>query len=227
VRVYFASVNGVHDLGGMHGFGPVELHDPALRFEYPWEPAVVAMQSAMEGRVTNIDEFRHAIERMDPVHYLGSTYFEHWVESILASCIEHGIVTADDFAARERAAREAAQAPVSSSDPWPPRPRHAHPFRRDAESEPRFPDGASVVTRKAHAQGHTRLARYARGMRGTVAEYRGCFVFPDTNAHGLGEEPQHVYSVRFEAEELWGESAEQGTTVYIDLFESYLEPMAV
>jgi nitrile hydratase beta subunit len=218
-------VNGVHDLGGMHGFGPVELHDPALRFEYDWEPAVVAMQSAMEGRVTNIDEFRHAIERMDPVHYLGSTYFEHWVESILASCIEKGVFAEAEFAAREAGYRAGRPPPVRvAAAPWPREAGEGHPFRREPEAPPRFAPGDYVMTVNAHPAGHTRLARYARRKRGTVSEYRGCFVFPDTNAHRLGEHPQHLYSVRFEAPELWGATAESGVSVWVDLFESYLEP---
>ncbi len=214
-------MNGVHDLGGMHGFGQVELHDPALRFEYPWEPAVVAMQSAMEGCVTNIDEFRHAIERMDPVHYLGSTYFEHWVESILASCIEHGLVTEGAFAAREEAVRDGRASAVSPAAAMPWR-REGHPFRRTSEAPPAFAAGDRVRTLAANRPGHTRLARYARGKHGVVEAYQGCFVFPDTNAHLLGEHPQHLYSVRFAAEELWGPDAEPGTSVNIDLFEGYL-----
>jgi nitrile hydratase len=218
-------VNGVHDVGGMHGFGPVELHDPALRFEYDWEPAVVAMQSAMEGRVTSIDEFRHAIERMEPVHYLGSTYFEHWVDSILTSCFEKGVFSEAEFAAREQAFREGrAPAVRPPPEPWPREAGEGHPFRREPGTRPRFAAGDAVVTANMHPAGHTRLARYARGKRGTIAEYRGFFVFPDTNAHRLGEHPQHLYSVRFEAAELWGASAEAGVAVWIDLFESYLEP---
>lgn len=221
---YTPRVNGVHDVGGMHGFGRVERHDPSLRFEYDWEPAVVAMQSAMEGRVTNIDEFRHAIERMDPVHYLGSTYFEHWVESIVTSCIEHGVVTEEEFASREAAARAGTlRAASPPAQPWRPLARPGHPFRREPAAPPRFGQGEVVRTRTMHPPGHTRLARYARGKRGQIAEYRGCFVFPDTNAHGLGESPQHLYSVRFAASELWGDSAEPNCPVFLDLFEGYLE----
>ena len=219
-------MNGVHDLGGMHGFGPVQRHDPALRFEYAWEPVAVAMQNAVDGPVINIDEFRHAIERMDPVHYLGSSYFEHWVESILDGCLAKGVFTEEGFEARERAFRDGV--PPSTglpSAPFQRRSRESHPFRREPAAHPLFKPGDSVRTKNIQPHGHTRLARYARDKAGQVDDYRGCFVFPDTNAHQLGECPQHLYSVRFEAAELWGESAEQGTAVHIDLFESYLLPV--
>ncbi len=84
--------------------------------------------------------------------------------------------------------------------------------------------GDAVLTRTMHPSGHTRLPRYARGKRGVIDAWRGCHVFPDTNAHGLGEQPQHVYSVRFDASELWGEAAEPSQRVYLDLWESYLQP---
>jgi nitrile hydratase len=216
-------MNGVHDLGGMHGFGPVDLHDPALRFEHEWEPAVVAMQSAMERSVTNIDEFRHAIERMDPVHYLGSTYFEHWVESVVTGCLEHGIFDETTLAARERAARDGDLAAAAPGPLRPARDRGAHPFRREAATAPRFVPGDHVATRNVAPAGHTRLARYLRGKPGVVDAYRGCFIFPDTNAHNLGESPQHLYSVRFEAADLWDGDAGEREAIYADLFESYLE----
>jgi nitrile hydratase len=95
---------------------------------------------------------------------------------------------------------------------------------RHAAVPPRFGVGAAVVTRNMHPSGHTRLPRYARGKRGAIAAHRGCHVFPDANAHGLGEQPQHVYSVRFDARELWGEAAEPNQHVYLDLWESYLLP---
>jgi nitrile hydratase len=208
----------------MQGFGPVELHGPGLRFEYPWEPAVVAMQSALEGTVNNIDEFRHAIERMDPVHYLGSTYFEHWLESFVTNCTEKGVITGDELVEREALASAGRLPAANAGSPSPRRNRGAHPFRREIEVAPRFAPGDCVRSRNFQPEGHTRLARYARDKAGVVDCYRGCFIFPDTSAHGLGECPQHLYSVRFEAAELWGDSAEAATAVYIDLFESYLEP---
>jgi nitrile hydratase len=232
-------MDGVHDLGGMHGFGPVEREANEPPFHAPWEATVVAiMRAGRAAGLYNIDEFRHGIERMDPAHYLGSSYFEHWLDGIARLLAEKGIVTPAEMEARmaslaarpdtpgpARTPRGAAPA-VAAPNPVPAagdRPGGETSFRV-ATAPPRFAAGAAVATRNIHPAGHTRLPRYARGKRGVVAQHRGCHVFPDANAHGLGEEPQHVYSVRFAASELWGEGAEPNQHVHLDLWESYLLP---
>jgi nitrile hydratase len=105
-----------------------------------------------------------------------------------------------------------------------PAPPPPHPFLRTVERPPAFRVGERVRTRNHQPKGHTRLTAYARARRGVVARVHPACVFPDTNAHFQGERPQHVYAVRFEARELWGESAEPGSCVHLDCFESYLEP---
>ena len=221
-------MDGIHDLGGMHGFGPVEREENEPPFHGRWEAVVVAIEAAgLGGGLYNIDEFRHGIERMDPAHYLGSSYFEHWLDGIARVLDEKGVVGAGELEARTRLLRERPDAPL----PAPPAGAAAAAGRR-SESEtsfrppagpPKFAMGAVVTTRTIHPAGHTRLPRYARGKRGVIDAHRGCHVFPDTHAHGLGEQPQHVYSVRFEARELWGDAAEPNQRVYIDLWESYLQ----
>jgi nitrile hydratase len=219
-------MDGVHDLGGMHGFGPVEREANEPPFHGRWEAAVVAIMRSTRGAFYNIDEFRHGIERMDPAHYLGSSYFEHWLDGIARVLMEKGVVDAAELEARTRLFRERPDAPLIA----PPaatgkaagrRPEEDTSFRTPA-GPPRFAIGAPVTTRTMHPVGHTRLPRYARGKRGVIDAHRGCHVFPDTHAHGLGEQPQHVYSVRFEARELWGEAAEPNQRVLLDLWESYL-----
>lgn len=215
-------MNGVHDVGGMHGFGPVE-REPTLPSLEPWEAIVVAINGALRAKgLVNIDEFRHAIERMGAAYYLESPYFEHWLVSFETLTTEKGFVDPGELSARaeriangvmEPAERVAAIAPVSGGPLG---------WRRPDGEPPRFAVGERVTTRNVHPAGHTRLARYARGKSGVVHQLRGTCVFPDTNAHLAGEDPQQVYSVRFEAVELWGDSAEAGTSVYIDLWESYL-----
>jgi nitrile hydratase len=101
--------------------------------------------------------------------------------------------------------------------------RGAH-ARRDVTVSPRFQVGQRVRARNMHPIGHTRLPRYARGRLGTIGRDHGVYVFPDTNAHFLGEKPQHVYSVRFSARELWGEQAAPRDSVYVDMWDDYLEP---
>lgn len=223
-------MNGIHDLGGMHGFGPVEREDHEPVFHAPWERTVLAMMRVGQANVFNLDEFRHAIERMDPAEYLASSYYERWLAAIERLYVEKGVITAEELAARTRYFREHPEA--SATDLVTPRPvaRPSQPgdprtlFRREGMAPPRFKPGDRVVTRTIHPRGHTRLPRYARGKRGVVERCHGVFVFPDTNAHGLGEQPQPVYSVRFDAAELWGESAEGRGAVNLDLWESYLLP---
>jgi nitrile hydratase len=250
-------VNGVHDLGGMHGFGPVEREVNEPVFHAPWEAEMVAISNAVRagGRaVMNIDEFRHGIERMDPVHYLASSYYEHWFDGISRVLIEKDVISADELEKRTAFFIDRPEAPAAAAianrlpgEPQPDRagargfkrepaaelvPRHHHldpfgsarGFKREPAAEPRFRPGERVVTRVFAPHGHTRLPRYARGKHGAVQRVHGTYVFPDSNAHGLGEQPQPLYSVEFDAHELWGEDAEQNQKLYLDLWESYLRP---
>jgi nitrile hydratase subunit beta len=223
-------VDGVHDLGGVHGFGPVAREENEPPFHAPWEAAVVAIMRTTLGRFYNLDEFRHAIERMEPAHYLSSSYYEHWLDGLARLLAEKGIITRDELEARAAffEARPGAPATAALTKP----PSTAAPGLamipetsvREAGAAPRFAAGDVVVTRNIHPRGHTRLPRYARGKRGVIAARRGTHVFPDANAHGLGEQPQPLYTVRFDARELWGDGAEPNHQVHLDLWEGYLLP---
>lgn len=229
-------MNGIHDLGGMHGFGVVE-HDPREPlFHADWERTVLAVQlTALGQRLYNLDELRHSIERMPPDEYLNATYYERWLAAIDRLLIEKGVIDAAELERRAAAFQDDPQAFPTPPSATPGETefvhpaldrRRGHPFRREASAPPRFAIGDTVLTKHWQPAGHTRLARYVRGKRGRVHRHQGCFVFPDANAHGRGEEPDHVYNVRFEAEELWGESAAHRDAVYVDLWESYIEPAA-
>jgi nitrile hydratase len=195
-----AAMDGIHDLGGMHGFGPVEIEPHEPLFHAPWEGRVFALSGvAIAAAGHNVDKFRHAIERIDPVTYLTAGYYGRWlraIETLLSDAGEIG--------------RPAGQVGRRS-------------VRRDAPRAPRFRAGDPVRARNLHPPGHTRLPRYARGKRGRIEAVYDAYVFPDTNAHDRGEDPQHVYCVAFAGEELWGADAEPGTVVHLDLFEPYLE----
>jgi nitrile hydratase len=224
-------MDGVHDLGGMQGFGPVEREENEPVFHAAWEAAVLAMMRASGSRgLFNIDEFRHGIERMAPAEYLRVTYYEKWLDGVTRLLVEKGVVRAAELAARLAffAAKPDAPATAALSAPPPPRrpfnPDWVHDVIRETGAAPRFAPGDVVMTREMHPHGHTRLPRYARGKRGAIRRCHGIHVFPDTNAHGAGEQPQPLYSVRFDARELWGESAEPNEAVHIDLWESYLLP---
>jgi nitrile hydratase len=224
-------MDGIHDLGGMHGFGPVERETAEPVFHAPWERTVVAIvRTAIGRRLINIDEFRHGIERMEPARYLASTYYARWLDGTSRVLVEKGVVGAREL--EERAGFFESHPGAAATDalpgpPPPPEPRAAWgpvDTVREETSPPRFKVGDAVVTRNLHPAGHTRLPRYARGKHGVIHRYHGVHVFPDSNAHGLGEQPQPLYSVTFQARELWGDAAEPGQAVHLDLWESYLGP---
>ncbi len=224
-------MDGVHDLGGMHGFGRVEREENEPPFHHAWEAAVLAMmRSGGSGGIYTIDEFRHSIERMVPAQYLTATYYEKWLDGITRLFVEKGVITREELQKRLDFFTRHPDAPATSVMAGPPPARSApdpnwllHAIR-DTGVRPRFAPGDRVVTRQFHPDGHTRLPRYARGKRGVIDRIHGTHVFPDTNAHGLGEQPQPLYSVRFDARELWAESAEPQQAVYLDCWESYLLP---
>jgi nitrile hydratase len=223
-------MDGVHDLGGMQGFGPVEREENEPTFHAAWEAAVLAMQHAGRmGLLYNIDEFRHGIERMAPAHYLRATYYEKWLEGMTRILVEKGVVGAEELAARQAFFEQKPDAPAAAGLSGPPPRRASRPasltdFIRETGVTPRFAPGDLVRTREMHPHGHTRLPRYARGKGGVIHRCHGIHVFPDTNAHRQGEQPQPLYSVRFDARALWGESAEPNQAVHVDLWESYLLP---
>ncbi len=223
-------MNGVHDLGGMQGFGPVEREVNEPVFHAEWEKSVLAMNvAAMTQRLYNVDEFRHGIERMGAAHYLASGYYEHWFAAVETLLIEKGVVKRTELDARTAALGANPAAHPRRDDPalsarLLPAVRAGSAATSEAAPAPRFRAGDRVLTRNTHPAGHTRLPRYARGRHGTIERFHGVYTLPDAHAHGRGRQPQPLYSVRFEGRELWGESAEPGAWVYLDLWESYLEP---
>jgi nitrile hydratase len=202
------AVNGVHDMGGTHGFGPVVREPDEPVFHAAWEGKVRAMMRLTRGAgYYNLDEFRHAIERMPPEDYLRAGYYERWLHSVETLLLQKGVITADELASG-RPSR-----PASAPNPPPQTP---------PALAARFKPGDRVVTRNMHPKGHTRLPRYARGMRGVIRTVNGPFLLPDSSAHGRGPDWQACYAVEFSARELWGEGAPAGDRVCVDLWESYL-----
>jgi len=217
-------MNGVHDMGGMTCFGPIRREENEPNFHSPWERRVFALTMLAIGQVDTVDAFRHAIERMDPAHYLSSSYYEHWLAALETLAAEKGVLTQGELATGT-----VKDASAGGGTPLPPEAipavvQHGAPASRETgRTTPRFKPGDRVVARNLNPPGHTRLPRYVRGKRGTIDRVHGTFVYPDTNAHGGGEQPQPVYSVRFDAVELWGPTASARDSLYIDLWEDYLE----
>jgi nitrile hydratase beta subunit len=223
-------VNGVHDMGGMHGMGPVQPDQDEPVFHHRWEARVFALVRAMGafGR-WNIDASRHQRELIPAADQLRMSYYERWLAGLSELLVRHGFVSAGELARGPASPGEAAAPPQPPATPalWaaevPAFIARGSPASRDSSGAPRFHPGERVRARNLNPVGHTRLPRYVRGKSGTVDRIHGVFVFPDTNAHFLGESPQHVYSVRFEARELWGEDFVSADAVYVDLWEDYLD----
>lgn len=213
-------MDGIHDLGGMHGFGPVLREENEPVFHAAWEGAVVAMMRAARSRgIFNIDEMRHAIERMDPADYLSSSYYERWLAALERLLIEKGVTTPAEVESPPPHPRPAAAtAPSVALDRY----SKSQSSFRPAIAQPVYKVGQSVIASAVRKHGHTRLPRYARGRQGVVSALLGTHVFPDASAHGRGEDAQPLYSVRFESTELWGTG--EASAVYLDLWESYLAP---
>jgi nitrile hydratase beta subunit len=212
-------MNGIHDMGGMHGFGPVEPEPNEPVFHEPWEGRLFALRGQL-GRFGNIDHRRSLIEQIPPARYLNASYYERWLDSTLRYCEAKGLLSARESAAIDRGEveRETGHRRVGPA----PSPAVGG-YARVIDSAPKFALGDIVRARNIHPQGHTRLPRYARGKNGNVIADHGGFVFPDTNALMQGECPARLYTVRFTARELWGASAPAADTVSLDLWEPYLE----
>lgn len=219
-------MDGVHDLGGMHGFGPVATDDDAA-FHAEWERLVFAMDRVLRSHgIYGVDEKRHAIERMPPSEYLDSSYFERWLAALETLLAEHSILRVEEIDARAADPDGAPVQPSPASDGSLAsvfRDAFEAPAAFDRETDaPQFDPGDAVIVRNRHPSGHTRAPRYARRARGTIDRVHGTFVLPDAAAHG-DDRASPLYSVRFTPESLWGPDHESPGAVYIDLWEPYLE----
>lgn len=216
-------MNGVHDMGGLQNFGPVfpEPHEPP--FHHEWERRAFGLTLAM-GAVGqwNLDQSRAARESLPPAQYLANSYYQIWLDGLIKLMLERGLVTAEELAdGRMRAAPARTSGPLTAEGVAPALAR-GNSTQRSLTSQARFAVGDAVRTLAINPLWHTRLPRYCRGKPGTVARVHGAHVFPDTNACGQGEQPQWLYSVRFEASELWGPDT-TAAAVHVDCWEPYLE----
>jgi nitrile hydratase subunit beta len=218
-------MNGIHDMGGMHGMGPIveEKNEPVFHDE--WEGRIFALNLAMGAwRMWNIDASRHSRELIPPAEYLRMSYYEKWIAGLIELMLKSKLVTRDEIESATPAPGSVKAVPAANPDQALARIETGIPAKRNVDVPARFKVGQQVRTRNINPVGHTRLPRYARGRFGTIHRDHGVFVFPDTNAHFLGEHPQHVYSVRFAARELWGAQAGAKDSVYVDMWDEYLEP---
>ena len=217
-------MNGVHDMGGMQGMGPIRPEKDEPVFHEPWEGRCYALNRAMGAwGKWNIDNGRHERELLPALDYLRMSYYESWAVRLEQQLIKSGLATPTEIETGKPAPGSARATPPLKGEMVEAMLRKGSPANRNVPAAARFKTGQQVRARNMHPLGHTRLPRYARGKTGTVARIHGIFVFPDTNAHFLGEKPQHLYSVRFTAHELWGPASSPHDAVYIDMWEDYLE----
>jgi nitrile hydratase subunit beta len=217
-------MNGIHDMGGMQGFGPVEPEPNEPVFHADWEARVLAMNRAMGyARVWNIDMSRWLVEKLPAHLYLTLPYYAKWFARLEQLLIDRDLVGADEIAAGH-ALRPGKPLPrkLTAGDISVALTRGS--YGRPVTAPARFKTGDRVRAKTINPDTHTRLPRYARGRVGVIECVRGFHVFPDTSATGAGENPQWLYTVRFEGRELWGESAEATLKVSIEAWEPYLEP---
>ena len=217
-------MNGVHDMGGMDGFGKVRPEPNEPPFHATWEGRVLAMQRAM-GYVGawHIDDTRFAQETLPPQVYLAASYYWRWTLAMERNLLKRGYVTAEELAAghalrpaqpvKEKLTRDVVQQGLARNS-----------FFRPQQASARFKPGDRVRTRNFHPQTHTRLPRYARDKLGVVELNHGCHAYPDSVAAGRGDDPQWLYTVVFDGREIWGPESDPALTVSIDAFEPYLEP---
>ena len=216
-------MNGVHDMGGMHGMGPVPYEKNEPVFHARWEGRVYAINRALGAwRKWNLDAWRHDIETLAPADYLRMSYYEKWFAATLKRVVKYGMVTQAELDSG-KAAPGAAKARPALTVEMVARIGRDIPSAKDSSVAPLFQVGQRVRARNLNPAGHTRLPRYARGKTGVIERDHGVYVFPDSNARYAGEKRQHVYSVRFAARELWGEDASPRDSVYLDMWDDYLE----
>jgi nitrile hydratase subunit beta len=225
-------VNGAHDLGGMHGFGPVAHQENEPVFHEEWEGRVFGLRVATEplGLFDTTDQLRFAIESLPPGRYLSASYYELRLIAIEQELLARGLITRDELDQRTSHYEQNPSAPPPRREDPELKERvvakiHSFPPKSEQPvAPPRFQVGDRVRARNVHPHGHTRLPRYVRGKVGIVERVHAAHGLPDLTAERRPAEPMAVYGVRFTARELWGDAADPKSTLAMDLWESYLEP---
>jgi nitrile hydratase beta subunit len=217
-------MNGVHDMGGMQGMGPIQYEKNEPVFHGDWERRLVAMNAAVQATGKIGGGPRLAGEKVSAVDYLRMSYYERWFTGFIDRITTAKLVTPEEVASGRPAQGSARAVPALPAAEAAAYPLKTPQPSRNVPVSASFQLNQQVRARNINPITHTRLPRYVRGKSGTIDRDHGVFGFPDTTVAGLGEKPQHVYSVRFTARDLWGEQASPQDAVYLDLWEDYLEP---
>lgn len=202
-------MDGIHDLGGKQGFGRVVKDGRTAGFHDAWEIKINAITGKLVGHhVYNMDEYRHAIERMLPRRYVSASYFERVYVAVTTLCVEKGLLTREELNA-------ATGEPVALSQP-------SLPGRTQSEALPDLQVGDQVRVRDMFVGGHIRMPAYVRGKTGRIVGVSPEYPFPDAAGHGLASPKQRTFDVSFNSRDLWGDAADDAE-VHVGLFHAYLE----
>jgi nitrile hydratase subunit beta len=217
-------MNGGQDLGGTHGHGPVQPEPNEPVFHAEWEKRAFALTLAMGmPGGWNIDMGRFARENRKPNEYLDMTYYQIWFAALETMAKDRGLVSDDEIEAGHSLRPAKPVARTLKPEDVAKTLHRGGPTERPTNTKPAFEVGERVRARNMHPRGHTRLPRYVRGRMGVIERVIGCHVFPDSNAHGKGEDPKWLYTVRFDGRELWGDDGDPALKVSVDAWEPYLE----
>ncbi|MGE4629661.1 MAG: nitrile hydratase subunit beta [Pseudohongiellaceae bacterium] len=215
-------MNSIHDMGGMHGFGPILVEDNEPVFHEEWEGRVYALALTWYpwARYKEWGSFRHTLEKIPPKDYLSMSYYERWFFVNEQKALQTGIVTENELKNGQADPQYLMPQLEPQSDSW------LGSGRLDQEIDARFESGEVVRARELNGREHNRLPRYVRAKKGTIIRDNGVYALQDTNEKDEQpyDDPQHVYTVRFSSRELWGNASHENDFIYLDLWESYLEP---
>lgn len=216
-------MNGAADLGGMAGFGPVVPEQDEPLFHHPWEERVMGMVVALGATGSwNLDQSRFGRESLDPSAYLSMSYYEIWYQAAVNMMLERGMITRAELdTGRSQCKPKDVLRTLKAKDVAAVLNRGG-PADRPVTRPQKLQPGQRIRTINEHPDSHTRLPRYARDKIGTVVKVHGFHVFPDRSALGLGDDPQWLYKVAFDAQSLWGKRGAEGDVVNLDLWEPYL-----
>lgn len=214
-------MDGIHDLGGKQGYGPVEVDADETPFHADWEAREWGISNCARSPGITIDWWRHCRELIMPLDYLARPYFDSWAQTDFATYIESGWMTLDEVESGQAASRQDPPPAMTLAEVIREDRAHAHRYDAEIDAAPRFEIGQRVRTLRHGHAGHTRLPQYARDRVGTIQAQHGAHVYPDLSAAGI-EEHHHLYSVVFAAADLWPEAADSPDKVYLDLWQDYL-----
>ncbi len=216
-------MDGIHDLGGRHGFGKIEVDEPEIQFHAPYEARVRSMVHAItQAPDWSVDWFRHCRELINPVDYLTRPYFDQWIQAYSAMLVNSGWATVEEIASGQAAGLLKGLPPPITAEQARASVLKEKRFDAPVDAEPVYSNTEKVRTVMKVSNGHTRLPMYARGKTGQVIDYHGAHIFADAMA--LAEKRyEYLYTIEFSLAELWPEVDESNDTVTLDLWESHLE----